>query len=47
VIQQAVDELTGNYAAGARAFGPYIQHILNMADMISSGIINQFPGRFR
>ena len=47
VIEQAVDELTGNYAADARAFGPYIQHILNMADMISSGVINQFPGRFR
>jgi hypothetical protein len=47
VIGQAVDELKGNYAADARAFGPYIQHILNMADMISSGIIEQFPSRFR
>ena len=46
VIQQAVDELTGNYGADARAFAPYIQHILEMADMISSGIIRQFPGRF-
>ena len=47
VIAQAVDELTGQYAAGARAFAPYIRHILDMADMISSGIIQQFPGRFR
>jgi hypothetical protein len=47
VIEQAVDELTGDYAAGARAFGPYIRHILDMADMISGGIIRQFPGRFR
>jgi hypothetical protein len=47
VIEQAVDELNGDYAAGARAFEPYIEHILDMADMISDGIIRQFPGRFR
>jgi hypothetical protein len=47
VIAQAVDELSGNYAAGARAFAPYIRHILDMADMISGGIIKQFPSRFR
>lgn len=46
VIEQAVDELNGRYAAGARAFGPYIRHILDMADMISGGIIRQFPARF-
>jgi hypothetical protein len=46
VIPQAVDELKGNHAAGARAFEPYIRHILDMADMISSGIIKQFPARF-
>jgi hypothetical protein len=39
VIDQAVDELTGHYTAGARAFAPYIRHILDMADMISDGII--------
>jgi hypothetical protein len=47
VIEQAVDELKGNYTADARAFAPYIRHILDMADMISGGIIRQFPGRFR
>jgi hypothetical protein len=47
VIEQAVDELKGNYAADARAFAPYIRHILDMADMISGGIIRQFPQRFR
>lgn len=47
VISQGVDELKGNYAAGARAFAPYIRHILDMADMISGGIIQQFPSRFR
>jgi hypothetical protein len=46
VIEQAVDELGGNYAASARAYAPYIRHILDMADMISGGIIRQFPGRF-
>jgi hypothetical protein len=43
---ETVDELKGNYTADALAFGPYIQHILDMADMISSGIIREFPGRF-
>jgi hypothetical protein len=47
VIEQAVDELKGNYAASARAFGPYMRHILDMADMISGGITKQFPARFR
>jgi hypothetical protein len=46
VIGQAVDELTGKFGAGAQTFGPYIQHILEMADMISGGIIRQFPSRF-
>jgi hypothetical protein len=46
VIEQGVDELKGNYTAGARAFAPYIRHILDMADMISGGIIRQFPARF-
>jgi hypothetical protein len=32
--------------ADARAFAPYIRHILEMADMISGGIIKQFPSRF-
>jgi hypothetical protein len=46
VIEQAVDELSGNYSASARAFAPYMRHILDMADMISGGIIRQFPSRF-
>jgi hypothetical protein len=47
VIQQAVDELQGKYLADARAFAPYIHHILDMADMITDGIIQQFPAKFR
>jgi hypothetical protein len=46
VIQQGVDERKGDYASDARAFAPYIRHILDMADMISGGIIRQFPSRF-
>jgi hypothetical protein len=46
VIAQGVDELEGHYAADAHAFGPYIRHILEMADMISGGIIRQFPSKF-
>lgn len=46
VIAQGVDELKGQYGADARAFGPYIHHILEMADMISGGIIRQFPAKF-
>lgn len=46
VTEQAVHELRGEYAASARAYAPYIRHILMMADMISDGIIKQFPGRF-
>jgi hypothetical protein len=47
VIEQAVDELQGDYAASAAAYAPYIRHILDMADMISGGIIQQFPNKFR
>lgn len=47
VIKQAVDELRGDYAASAADFTAYNQHLLMMADMLSSGIMEQFPGRFR
>lgn len=46
VIAQGVDELKGHFGADAHAFGPYIRHILDMADMISGGIIRQFPSKF-
>jgi hypothetical protein len=48
VIGLAVDQLKGNYAAAIRLYDVYINHILvGMADMLSSGIIQQFPSRFR
>jgi hypothetical protein len=47
VIAQGVAELKGDYATSAHEFAPYIRHILDMADMISGGIIRQFPAQFR
>jgi hypothetical protein len=46
VITLAVDQLDGRYAAAIRVYGVYIDHILDMADMLSTGIIEQFPSRF-
>jgi hypothetical protein len=47
VVSLAVDQLEGHYGAAIRLYGHYIDHILNMADMLSSGIMQQFPARFR
>lgn len=46
VIALAVDQLEGHYAAAVREYDVYIGHIIDMADMLSSGIIEQFPARF-
>jgi len=46
VIGLAVDQLEGHYAAALSLYGVYIDHILDMADMLSTGIIAQFPGQF-
>jgi hypothetical protein len=46
VIALAVDQLDGHYAAAIRLYGVYIDHIISMADMLSTGIIQQFPARF-
>ncbi len=47
VVSLAVDQLTGRYADAIRLYQVYIAHILDMADMLSNGIIQQFPARFR
>ena len=48
VVELAVDQLQGTYAAAIRLYDVYIDHILvGMADMLSSGIIKQFPNRFQ
>jgi hypothetical protein len=46
VIALAVDQLEGHYKAAIRLYDVYIGHILDMADMLSTGIIQQFPARF-
>ena len=46
-LQEAVDRLGGKYAADIRDYERIHRHILEMADMLSGGIIKQFPRRFR
>jgi hypothetical protein len=48
VIALAIDQIKGHYGAGIKLYDRYIHHILvGMADMLSNGIIQQFPSRFR
>jgi hypothetical protein len=46
-ISEAVNRLQGNYTADIRDYDEIHRHILVMADTLSSGIIKQFPRRFR
>ena len=45
--QEAVARLQGNWAADVRAYDQIHVQILAMADMLSAGIVQQFPQRFR
>lgn len=45
-LQEAVARLTGNWAADIAAYDQIHEQILGMADMLSSGIIRQFPKQF-
>jgi hypothetical protein len=45
-LAEAVDELNGNYAASVSDYEAIHLHILAMADLLSSGIMDQFPARF-
>ena len=45
--KEAVDHLKGNYAADVADYDAVHGEILMMADSLSSGIVSQFPARFR
>ena len=44
-LAEASDELGGNYAASVSDYEAVHAHILAMADMLSAGIIGQFPSK--
>jgi hypothetical protein len=46
-LEEATDRLQGRFAADIRDYESVHRHILEMADMLSDGIIRQFPGKFR
>ena len=46
-LKEAQDQLTGNFAGSVRDYDSVHRHILEMADMLSDGIVKQFPRRFR
>src|SRR5689334_5695985 len=46
-LKEAVDQLGGKFAASVADYDSIHAHILEMADQLSSGIIAQFPSRFR
>ena len=45
-LQEAVARLEGRYADDAAAYDEIHVQILHMADMLSDGILAQFPARF-
>ncbi|WP_376791839.1 glycosyltransferase [Thermoflexus sp.] len=45
-LDEAVARLQGKFADDVQAFDKAHEHILKLADLLSTGIINQFPDRF-
>jgi hypothetical protein len=45
--QEAVAQLHGDYPGSIRAYDRVHDYILRMADMLSMGIVKQFPSKFR
>lgn len=46
-ITYAAEQLQGQYAASIADYDQAEQHMLEMADMLSAGLVAQFPDRFR
>jgi hypothetical protein len=46
-LKEAADRLAADFAADIRDYEEIHHHILEMADALSSGIVAQFPARFR
>ena len=47
VIGLAVDQIKGRYTASIALYKSYIDHLnVGMADMLSNGIVKQFPNKF-
>ena len=46
-LAEAQHRLQGDFAADVRDYDAVHRHILEMADMLSAGIMRQFPDRFR
>jgi hypothetical protein len=46
-LSEATNRLTGHYPADVRDYDAIHRHILEMADMLSDGIVKQFSSRFR
>jgi hypothetical protein len=46
VVEMGSDELIHHYAESVGVWSAYRDHILAMADTLSSGIIKQFPNQF-
>jgi hypothetical protein len=46
-LTEAADRLSGKYADDIKAYDLVENHILGMADVLSTGIIRQFPNQFR
>ena len=45
-LDEASHQLKGNYAASVQDYEHVVQHILGMADVLSDGIVKQFPSKF-
>jgi hypothetical protein len=45
-LQEATARLTGDWAGDVAAYDQVVGEILKMSDMLTDGIVAQFPGRF-